>query len=353
MVNPMVKRKRTISQNFTVRPGRHLVWVLPVLSLLTFILSWAAVYPSRAVEGWYARRFFPVISGLAGRVADAVAFSWLDAAVPLGIALLVLLVRARRWGWMLNVVAGVYLFFFWSWGLNYHRLPLASKLQMDPAQTKPEAMEQFARHAAAELNRLYVYKRQQGYDENHTREEAAARVRQVVRVIDGSDWEAARRIKISWIANPWLHAAGIDGVFNPIGHEPVISNTVLDVERPFIIAHELAHVRGYPDEGDANLVAVFATLMSNDPAFQYSGWLNLWLYVRTRELDQLLESGPQNDLQRMFDRARAEEIRWISDVQRIVLDWFLKANNVGQGIRSYSKVAILAAGSEPYWDRYR
>src|SRR5438132_13882112 len=113
MVNRLVKPKRTISQNFTAWLRRRLIWVLPVLALLTFILSWAAVYPSRAVEGWYAQRFFPIISGLAGRVADAVPFSWLDAAVPLGIALLALLVRARRWGWMLNVLAGVYLFFFW------------------------------------------------------------------------------------------------------------------------------------------------------------------------------------------------------------------------------------------------
>ena len=60
--------------------------------------------------------------------------------------------------------------------------------------------------------------------------------------------------------------------------------------------------------------------MSKDPAFQYSGWLNLWLYVRTRELDKHLDPGPRDDLQRMFDRARAEEIRWISDVQRVMLD---------------------------------
>ena len=51
------------------------------------------------------------------------------------------------------------------------------------------------------------------------------------------------------------------------------------------MCHELAHVRGYPDEGDANVIAAFATLMSENPAFQYSGWLNLWLYLRTRELE--------------------------------------------------------------------
>jgi hypothetical protein len=150
-----------------------------------------------------------------------------------------------------------------------------------------------------------------------------------------------------------MRAAGVDGVFNPLAHEPIVNKTVLDIERPFVISHELAHVRGYPDEGDANVIALLATIMSDDPAFQYSGWLNLWLYLRTRELDKLLEPGPRRDLQRIFDRARAEEVRWINDFQRALLDWFLKANNVEQGVRSYSRVVIVAAETEPFWEHFR
>jgi hypothetical protein len=128
---------------------------------------------------------------------------------------------------------------------------------------------------------------------------------------------------------------------------------VLDIERPFVIAHELAHVRGYPDEGDANLIAAFATIMSNSPAFQYSGWLSLWLYLRTRDLDMLLDAGPRADLQRIFERARSEQVQWINHFQTLMLDWFLKSNHVEQGVRSYSRIVLLAAGTEPYWDRYR
>jgi hypothetical protein len=150
-----------------------------------------------------------------------------------------------------------------------------------------------------------------------------------------------------------MHAAGVDGVFNPLAHEPIITNTLLDVERPFIISHELAHVRGYPDEGDANVIAVFATLMSGDSRFQYSGWMNLWLYLRNKDADRLLDAGPRRDLQRIFDRARSEEVRWINDFQRSLLDWFLKANHVEQGVRSYSRVVLLAAETEPVWERFR
>jgi hypothetical protein len=326
---------------------------LPLFSLLTFVCSWASVFPATLIERQYARQVFPRVSRLVGWFADLVPFSWLDVAIVIGGVLLIPLLLKRKWAILLNAVAGLYLLFFWTWGLNYHRQPLNSKLELDAARMEPQAMSEFARHAAMELNRLYREKQGYAYQETQTRAEASRRVRKVVSIIDGSDWESADRIKISWVGSPWLRAAGVDGVFNPLAHEPIVSNTLLDIERPFVIAHELALVRGYPDEGDANVIATIATLMSADPAFQYSGWLNLWLYLRTRELEKLLDAGPRQDIERIFERARAEQVRWINDFQQALLDWFLKANSVEEGVRSYSRVALLAAGTEPVWDRFR
>ncbi len=349
----MVKRKTGFLQIFTAVDGRLFAWVLPALSFLTFILSWAALFPPAIVERSFARAIFPKISHFAGRLADLVPFSWLDVTIPVGGLLVFLLVRKRRWPLLVNIACALYLLFFWTWGLNYHRRPLRSKLQLDSARMQPQAMSEFATHAAGEINRLYSEKQKYLYDEMHIRSEAVRRVRKVVFVLDGSDWESAERIKISHVGSPWLEVAGIDGLFNPIPHEPVISNTLLDIERPFVITHELAHVRGYPDEGDANVIAAFATLMSDDPVFEYSGWLNLWLYLRTSELEKLLDAGPRHDLQHIFERAQQEQVRWINDFQRIVLDWFLKANSVDDGVRSYSRVVLLTAGSQPVWEHFR
>ena len=349
----MVKPKSRILQIFNAGSGRPVALILPLASLLTFIFSWLAAYPTGAVEHIFARGIFPRISVVAGHFADLIPFSWLDLAIPLGSVLLIVLLFRKKWIWLVNIVAGLYLVFFWTWGLNYHRQPLNSKLQLDSDRMQPDAMTEFAKRAAAELNRLYDEKQKHAYDEMTTRAEAVRRVRKVIATIDGSDWQSASRIKISRVGSAWMRAAGIDGVFNPFAQEPIISSTTLDIERPFVIAHELAHVRGYPDEGDANVIATFATLMSNDPAFQYSGWLNLWLYLRTRELDKLLESGPRQDIQRIFERARNEQVRWINDLQQSLLDWFLKANSVEEGVRSYSRVVLTAAGSEASWERFR
>jgi len=349
----MVKRKVGAESKFPAGSTSYGNWILPAVALLTFASSWAGLYPAALVERWYARNVFPVISTIAEKVADAVSFSWLDVAVPLGLVSALVMIRRRQWRYLLNLVSVLYLIFFWTWALNYHREPLASKLELDSARTRADAIRMFTMHAATEINRLYTEQQPRTYDEAGTREEAGRRVERVVQIIDGTDWDAAHRIKTSWIGNAWFHAAGIEGMFNPFGHEPIISSTVLDIERPFLMAHELAHVRGYPDEGDANVIAAFATLMSDSPMFQYSGWLSLWLYLRNRELDKLLDPGPRADLERIFKRARAEQIAWISNLQSIVLDWFLKANRVEQGIRSYARVVLLTAGTEPYWERFR
>jgi hypothetical protein len=321
--------------------------------MATFLASWFGIFPPTLIERWYARPIFPIISETAEKLADAISFSWLDLVVPIGVILAVWLIRRRRWKLLLNLIATLYLIFFWSWGLNYHRQPLAAKLQMDSDKTKPDALEKFTLSAAGEINRLYEEKQRLPYDEAATREEARRRVRHVIEVIDARDWEAPHRIKTSWIADPWFHAAGIDGMFNPAGQEPIISNSLLDIERPFVISHELAHVRGYPDEGDANVIAALSTLLSNRPDFQYSGWLSLWLYLRNHDRDALLDPGPRADLERIFNRARSEQIQWVNSLQTAILDWFLKANHVEQGVRSYSRVVLITAGTEPYWDRFR
>jgi hypothetical protein len=349
----MVKRKSRNLQIFTGYAPTIRIWLLPTISLLTFIASCFALYPSRLVERWYAKTLFPRISRLFGPFADAIPLAWLDLWIPLALVLVILLIWKRRWAWLLNIVAALYLIFFWSWGLNYHRPPLASKLSLDDSRMQGDAMDAFAKRAASELNRLYDSKERENYDEDRTREEARRRVERVVKIVDGTDWPSARRIKFSRLGGPWLRAAGVDGIFNPLAHEPIITDSLLDIERPFVMAHELAHVRGYPEEGDANVIAAFATLMSNDPAFQYSGWLNLWLYLRTPELDALLDPGPRNDVRRVFERARAEQVRWVSDFQRSLLDLFLKVNSVKEGVRSYSRVVLLVAGTEGTWAHYR
>jgi hypothetical protein len=337
----MVKRKLRIS------------YILASTAALSFLVSVTGALPPKVVETYYSHPVFPTISHIAGRFADAAPFSWFDILAPFGLALLVFMLWKRRWRFCIGLVSAAYLMFFWGWALNYQRERIDGKLSLNAATVTSEQLEEFTKTAAAELNRLWPMTSSGSIDPNTISEKAGQRIRTVIARLDGQDWKSATRIKRSRLLDPWFRVAGIEGMFNPIVHEPIVTARLMNFERPFIITHELAHVRGYPDEGDANLAALFATVSSDDPLFQYSGWFNLWLYLRTPELDALLNDGPRLDLQLFFLRQQSQEIAWVSNLQASILNLFLKANSVDEGIRSYARFVKLAVASRDKWSEYQ
>lgn len=68
-----------------------------------------------------------------------------------------------------------------------------------------------------------------------------------------------------------LHITGV--FFAPFG-EPNINVTRLDVFTPSVIAHELAHSKGIMRESDANTVASYLLLTSENPILRYSGYVD-------------------------------------------------------------------------------
>ena len=48
---------------------------------------------------------------------------------------------------------------------------------------------------------------------------------------------------------------------------------------PSTIAHELAHQRGIASEQECNFLAVLASTMSGNPAYEYSGWLMGYIHL--------------------------------------------------------------------------
>ena len=125
----------------------------------------------------------------------------------------------------------------------------------------------FVQETADSLNRFWPDLGKEylaGVKESEIALQADARVRRVLSQLDGTDWSAARRIKHSFFADWWFRVSGIDGMFNPFGHEPLLVSGIPDFELPFLIAHELAHVlllgegRGFDahqaGEGDLRVV---------------------------------------------------------------------------------------------------
>ena len=57
------------------------------------------------------------------------------------------------------------------------------------------------------------------------------------------------------LLTPYFRRAGIDGMFDPFSLQVLVNDTVLPFERPFVTAHEWAHLAGFAHEAEANFVA--------------------------------------------------------------------------------------------------
>jgi len=338
------------------RVKRKLNFTIPafliVLAAGSFAASWAGWFPAQVVENLYARRIYPLISSSMGRVASAIGLSWLDLGIPCLLLGISYMAHRRKWLQMAGLIACGYLFFFWGWGLNYHRAPLVTKVDFASERVTDQSVDALARESVSQLNALYQTQQTTFVNAEALRAEAGLRVEAVVRELDGVSGTSIPRIKTSRILNPFFRMAGVDGMFNPFGHEALVVDTLLPFERPMIVMHEIAHVLGYPNEGDANFVALMAAVNSSSPTVQYSGWLFLWLYLRSSGLDELLEEGPRRDLAAISERMRRYRIDWVNRTQTRALDLYLKANRVEGGVRSYAQIVTLAVGTRPSWERF-
>ena len=328
------------------------IWALIGGAVASFLASWAGWFPASFVESGYSRHVYPIVSSALALPADAVGFAWLDLTILAALALSVYMVYRRRWLYLAGLTAAAYLFFFWTWGINYHRAPLVTKLEFAADSVNRENVERLAEEAAGELNVLYDLQAAHSIDAEAFRREADARVTRVTLELDGIQWESASRVKTSILLNPFFLAGGTLGMFNPFAHEALVTEGLLPFEEPMTVLHELAHVRGYPNEGDANFIALMGALNSTDPGFRYSGWLALWQYLASSERNAMLEDGPRRDLEAIAMRRQENEIHWVRRTGNRALDAYLRANRVEGGIRSYSRMVTLAVGTRPSWERF-
>jgi hypothetical protein len=314
------------------------------------------------VERWYSLRVYPHLQGAITPATNRVPIALLDISVVVclvvGAVVLRRRIRAlgarrallRTAGSLLTSAAIGYLLFLCLWGLNYRRLPLERKLDYDRARVTRSAAVLLANAAATEVNA--------GFARAHAREWDPAS-------LAGPFIEAQRALGVSWGAVPgvpkrsvlalYFRRAAIDGMTDPFFLEIIVNPDLLPIERPFVMAHEWAHLAGYADESEANFVA-WLTCMRGDALAQYSGWMAAYEHA-ARALPHAsrsgltpLDSGPRGDLRAMADRYERSSPLVRAAAQE-VYDGYLRANRVEEGIASYDAVLRLMLGTRfgPGW----
>jgi hypothetical protein len=321
-----------------------------------------APVPAWFVDEFYSRGIYPWLQWAVTAVSNLVPIAVLDLLIIIAggmlvyrVVLLAGVARARGilgalWeGWRraIRAVSVLALAFLCAWGCHYRRIPLETSLQI-PA---PEPTVAGLQLAIADANALGASLRPRLPDEpDMSYEEAAERLRDpmdaALRTLHLSPLARPGRPKFSLLLTPFFTWAGVNGMVDPLALESIVHPDLLPVERPFVLAHEWAHLAGEADEAEANAVGWLAC-MKGGPTLAYSASLYLIMEAggalpasARQQAFSGLDPRIRSDLTMIARRMRLQKPR----VQRAafqVYDRYLKANRVEDGTASYGRALTL------------
>lgn len=150
------------------------------------------------------------------------------------------------------------------------------------------------------------------------------------------------------------------GYYFPFSMEANYNDVMYIMNLHATMCHELAHLRGYIYEDEANFISYLACIGSDDPMVQYSGYLSVLNYLDNDFYKAVGRDWEQYSLQpaisqqvrddNMFltpeewDRIESKamiETETVDEVSDVLTDTVLKANGVSDGMISYNRVVRL------------
>jgi hypothetical protein len=341
--------------------------VLFKLVLLAAGLGVAWLLPQSAwVRRAYAASVYPALQPVLTSVSNRVRIPLFDVTVGIASAVLLWTVvrailewRRRRsaaplFRGLLSsalLLTAVYLWYAAAWGLNYARPSLERTIAFDASRITPAALQALAERSVTEANRIYDAAHAAGFPAiDAVPSSLASALREVSREMGHAPPAVLAHPKQSMFA-PYFRASGVSGMLAPFFLETLLNPDLTGPERPYVLAHEWAHLSGFAPEADAGFVGILAALRA-DVSSQYSAWLALvsesasQLPVATRNaVLKELAAGPRADQAEISARLRAlvpqvERMAWAT------YDRALKSQGVVEGIESYSRVVQLLLGSD-------
>ncbi|MHB8442314.1 MAG: DUF3810 family protein [Candidatus Tyrphobacter sp.] len=315
------------------------------------------IHPSAAwIERVYANGAYARWEPVAHAITRLFPWSLGDLAALAGAALIVwrIVVRAREGrigrAWFaagfaaLDVLAIAALYAIWfeaSWGWNYDRAPLETRVLYEPSRITPRALEALRARAIAEMNALAPAAHARAGERLELVALRAAWLGVVRR--SGDTWVPQVGQPKATLADPFMNATGTSGFINPLTLTVQLASDLLWFERPFDLAHEWSHVAGFAREDEANYLATLTCQRSPDPAVRYSGWMQLFFALPP--LRQYRRSTFAPLVWSDFAAIRARDARRVN-LSLARLSWhaynaYLKSNRIVSGVASYDEVTRL------------
>lgn len=123
------------------------------------------------------------------------------------------------------------------------------------------------------------------------------------------------------------------GYYFPFSMEANYNKVAYVTNLPVTMCHELAHLKGYIQEDEANFIGFLACISSDDLLLQYSGYLSVLNYVNNDFYEAVGEDYERYMAEVQIDRQVYEDA--------VFVETFLKLNGVDDGMVAYCRVVGL------------
>lgn len=335
-------------------------WLAAPLVAALLVLAPA---PGWVVEQFYSRGVYPTIERFLTAGSNAVPFALLDLFI-----IAALYFTVRRMGRLLSVArhegivdaiweglkrvvrigAILTIVFMVLWGFNYRRETLTFSLRQGPA---PPMTAEFLQSGISDANALATRLRLGtssgevlSFDE--VVKELRDPMNQALSQLNREPLATPGRPKYSLLMTPLFMWTGVDGMINPIALESIVHPDLLPFERPFVLAHEWAHLSGEADEAEASAVGWLACMNGPSP-LAYSASLYLIAEARAalpaeraQFVTSQLDPGVRSDLDAIGERLKDRRPGMRLAASR-VYEQYLQANRLSDGTESDERAITL------------
>ena len=310
------------------------------------------------IADWYARTVYPPLSAALSAFSSLFPFPLMELLVVSLILWLILYpVWKRKKGipWRkillreMEMLAWIYVWFYWGWGLNYFRYNIYTRLQTPPVPYEEQHFKKFLKDYTERLNSTYQSDTE--IDSERLKEYVQtfyANLPSAYGLSQPKEWQEPK----DFIFTSLYNKVGVLGSMDPFFAEAQLNGDLPEVQYPFTYAHEFSHLLGVSNEAEANYWAYRACTESPSTTLQYCGYFGLFPYVLSNASYLL----PKEDFQAWIKTIRPEvkeqynqkNAYWqekysplIGSIQDFTYNLFLKGNKIASGKKNYAEVIGL------------
>lgn len=348
----------------------YLLSLIPISYLLTLLAKKSSYF----AEEIYAKHIYKWISQIISTISGILPFS-LGEVIIIVVPVVLLVVflgfiikmiavkenRKQRWlKGILNVLCtgSIVLFAFTLLaGINYYRAPFATYSNLTIRESSTEELYNFTESLVLQANELREQVPQTDENGVFKLSESNYKLAKIANKaysslgkeypILGGNYGSPKPVLLSEL----MSQTEITGIFFPFTMEANVNVDVPDYTIPSTMLHELAHLRGFMREDEANYLAYLAGMKSDNIDVQYSSTMMALVYAGNALYDQSPDLYSQ--IRDMYSEGVLKDIRansnyWlkyedtvISTVSNNINDTYLKANDQSDGVKSYGRMLDL------------